>query len=654
MCGINGIASNSPLGPGLISFVELMNNQLEHRGPDSSGVWTSPKQNVAFGHQRLAINDLSPSGFQPMVSSTRRYAVSFNGEIYNHHQLRSRFFPSTYPWHGSSDTETLLALIELLGIENSLEHFVGMWAFALFDTYTHTLFLVNDRLGEKPLYWTTLPLDDDITIFFSSDLSALETVPLIQRTICDISFLEYFRLGHYPAPLTPYKEIRKLTPSSLIRIDLTPSTNPQLEISESTWWQPYLARNTDPRIPCEQLDSELESQLFTTISDQLHCDVNAATFLSGGIDSSLITAIAQKTSAQSITTLTVDFSESSYSEGSIAQGIADYLGTNHHSILVQPTHVLDVIPKIPSIYSEPFADSSQLPTTLICSFAKHLNLSVVLTGDGGDELFAGYNRHTWAPLAYSVHRNIPLPLRYLFLRILPSLLLNRNLLPILEHLPFRQVSVKLSKLASLPYHNLTPLDLYRYLLEYSSPLTPSLHPRLRPLAPTNSLRLFSSDQTLDISLTFQLLDILNYLPNDILVKLDRASMSASLEARCPFLDHRIQAISAHYPTSAKISSRVGKQPLRHILSKHLPSNLFDQPKSGFSIPLSLWLRTELKEWAHSLLSPIIKGHSPYFSSVGVRLLWQQHQAATHDHSFKLWTILMWQQWYQSRFNQLSC
>ncbi len=652
MCGIAGLWFPSPTPAHQLQIsAQAMAAALAHRGPDGAGVWCEPQAGLALAHRRLAILDLSPAGQQPMASATGRYQIAFNGEIYNHQALRRELEATGLvrrSWCGHSDTETLLAAIEAWGLKAALRHSVGMFAFALWDRRHQQLQLARDRFGEKPLYWGWIQLVGSQVLAFGSELAALRALPGVHRPSVDQAALAaYFRSGCIPAPLCIHAGLQQLPPGHWLQLDPgaaggAPAQLPKPEV----WWdleaeaqaaKAYAAASTSWS-EAQALDN-LEAALLQAVAEQAIADVPLGAFLSGGIDSSLITALLQAESIRPVRSFTIAFpdagsGEVGFNEAPYAAAVAAHLGTDHTEVALTAGDAQALIPQLPRIYSEPFADSSQLPTHLVCREARRSGLTVALSGDGGDELFGGYNRHRLAPA-----------LQQRFGRLPP--LLRRGLARGLEHLPVSSQGLardKRQKLAAAIRAAGSLEDLYASITQVWA--APGLLGGSHPLALAPLQVALPAGQTPAERL--MLGDALTYLPADILVKLDRAAMAASLETRAPLLDHRVAAVAWGLPLAMKIRGQgrrsLGKWALRQILYKHVPRELIDRPKAGFAMPIGSWLRGPLRPWASELLSPELIRRQGYLRPEPIQQLWRDHLEGHADHTPRLWTVLMWQAW----------
>ncbi|MEB3193734.1 MAG: asparagine synthase (glutamine-hydrolyzing) [Cyanobacteriota bacterium] len=651
MCGLAGLWHPSPTpAPELQARARAMADALTHRGPDDAGVFVEPTAGLALAHRRLAILDLSPAGHQPMASASGRYWIAFNGEIYNHLHLRRQLEAASFltrPWRGRSDTETLLAAIEAWGLEQTLQRCVGMFALALWDGRERCLHLARDRFGEKPLYWgwihpasTSSTASGGPVLAFASELSALRALPG-PAPIHPEALAAYLALGCLPAPLCIQAGLQQLPPGHRVTLQAghqgcAPAALP----APVPWWPLEAVASAMAggfRGEAEALDA-LEAALLEAVAEQAIADVPLGVFLSGGVDSSLITALLQRTSPQPVRSFTISFPDSGagtagFDEAPYARAVAAHLGTAHTEVALTSADAQALIPSLPRLYSEPFADSSQLPTHLVCREARRSGLTVALSGDGGDELFGGYNRHRLAPRLHQRFGRLPAPLRAAFAGSLA-------LLPVsgegLARDKRQKLVAALRAAGSLEqlHQGLTRLwpNPASLLTAEGAPSPPAV--RL-PAAPSSAERLM-------------LADALTYLPADILVKVDRAAMAASLETRAPFLDHRVAALAWQLPLAMKIRTTargpIGKWALRQILHRYVPPALIERPKAGFAIPLGPWLRGPLRPWAEDLLAPSLLRRQGFLRPEPVQRLWSEHLSGRADHTPRLWTVLMWQAW----------
>jgi asparagine synthase (glutamine-hydrolysing) len=585
-----------------------------------------------------------------MHSASGRYLITFNGEIYNHLALRRELetIGACNHWRGHSDTETLLAAIEAWGLETALQRCVGMWALALLDRSERRLYLARDRFGEKPLYWGFSGSGRDRALLFGSELAALRAWRGFNNVIDRSALALLLRSCCVPAPASIYAGIAKLPPGHLVSLRLP--LDPAAPLPTPTpWWRlddVIEAGFNDPLIDLSEALDALEGVLIQAVSDQATADVPLGSFLSGGIDSSLITALLQSNSSRPVRSFTIGFEEAGFNEGPYARDVAAHLGTDHQETLLTSADAKDLIPQLPELYSEPFADSSQVPTHLVCRAARAAGLTVALSGDGGDELFGGYNRYFWGPRIWNRLAWMPVPLRHALGRSIAALppgaweALGRPL-------PINQLGHKAHKLASRLRGVRHADDLYRSLVsEWADPS--ALLQQSEALGRLSEV----TDHHLPACLAHDPVarmmawDSLGYLPDDILVKVDRAAMAVGLETRAPLLDHRVAAVAWRLPMTMKIRGGSSKWALRQILYNYVPRELIERPKSGFAIPIGQWLRGPLRSWAEDLLHPDRLQREGYLKPEPISQLWQQHLSGRYDHTTKLWSVLMWQAWYE--------
>jgi asparagine synthase (glutamine-hydrolysing) len=630
MCGIAGFLGQHEAGEGSL-IARRMAAALEHRGPDDTGIWLEP--GIALAHRRLSIIDLTAAGHQPMLSGSGRYVLTFNGELYNHLELRQSL--GSYTWRGHSDTETLLASVETWGIIRAIEKFAGMFAFALWDRQERSLTLARDRLGEKPLYygWT------GGAFLFGSELKALRIHPRWHGELNRDALANYMRYGYVPSPDSIFSGIKKLQPGTFLtlRIDAEPDTFPE----PKTYWSPLdlAGRPTMTEISIDEATEQLEYKLRQVIRRQLISDVPIGAFLSGGIDSSTVVALMQAISDRPAKTFSIGFSESSYDEAKYAKAVAKHLGTNHQELYVSAEDALNVIPLMPSIFDEPFGDSSGIPTYLVAKLARQ-HVSVSLSGDGGDELFGGYNRYRWGTNLWRVISLVPRDLRRLAANILMSTHPDTwNALG--EHLPlrFRQslIGDKLHKLACVIKVN-GANQLYRHLISQQHEDQSIVIGGIQE-ASCN----FRAGKNLIERMMLE--DLIGYLPNDILTKIDRSAMATSLETRVPFLDHKLVEFVLSLPQNMKIRHGQGKWLLRQVLYQHVPQHLIERPKQGFAVPLGSWLRGPLKHWAESLINEERLRREGFLKPEPIRKKWEEHLSGQRNWQYWLWNVLMFQAWH---------
>lgn len=618
MCGIAGIVA--PDGGWdevrLGETARAMADAITHRGPDDSGVWADARSGVALSHRRLSIIDLSQHGHQPMVSASGRYALSYNGEIYNFKALRAQL--NDYPWRGESDTEVLLAAIELWGIERALNEISGMFAFALWDQQERTLTLARDRMGEKPLYYGWV----NGVFGFASELSSLRAMPHFAPPINRDALAQMIGYSYVPAPMSIYEGIHKLPPAHMAVLK-------GHEVEVSPYWSlANVAASQVNNAPMEALLGQLEKTLSNAVGRMMVADVPLGAFLSGGIDSSTIVALMQAQSSQPVQTFSIGFDEPRFNEAPYAKAVAEHLGTQHTQLYVSASDAQAVIPKLASMYSEPFADSSQIPTFLVAQMARE-HVTVSLSGDGGDELFGGYNRYRQGPKLWNAARCLPKPLRSDAVAGAMALL-NR----VHPHHKWQKIANYAEKLRAS-----NRAEFYQNLCTAT--------PDYARLVLGSSASALADDGAMDYAQWMMLQDGLSYLPDDILAKVDRAAMAVSLETRIPFLDPEVIHFAWGLPKQMKIQGGQGKWLLRQLLHKHVPRALIDRPKVGFAVPLAEWLRGPLKAWAADLLEPNLLKQQGYFDVLAVHALWAEHQAGTRDHSLLLWNMVMFQSWLES-------
>jgi asparagine synthase (glutamine-hydrolysing) len=644
MCGIAGI-----VGPGArrSELLQAMADTLAHRGPDGSGVWADLEAGVGLAHRRLAIIELSPAGHQPMADAQGRYVISYNGEIYNHLALRAELERTgrgpAGGWRGHSDTETLLEAIAGWGLEGTLRRCAGMFAFAVWDRRERTLSLVRDRFGEKPLYYGCAGRD----LLFGSELKALRAHPQARWEIDRDALRALLARTYVPAPLSIYRGVFKLPPGTIltVRPDGLAATlqAPAVDRAErdglrlSRYWSYRKVVEQGLREPIDdeaQALEALDGALREAIGGQAIADVPVGAFLSGGIDSSTVVALYQQMSRQPVRTFTIGFAEAGFNEADHAARVARHLGTVHHELTVTPADALAVIPRLPTIYDEPFADSSQIPTFLVSQFARG-QVTVALSGDGGDELFGGYNRHVLAPALWRRLSRVPAQVRAVAgpLARVPASWWG----PLVRHGPREHKAQRIVKGLRVAGTARSADDVYLSFLDEWA-FEPS--PALAGKAAGFDLEVAGAPD----ALRMMYCDAVSYLPDDILCKVDRAAMAVSLETRLPFLDHRVAAVAARAPLQMKVRGNRGKLILRKLLARHLPPELFERPKAGFAVPVGDWLRGPLRPWAEALLSPRRLAEEGWFAPAPIIRRWQDHLSGRRDSTAALWAVLMFQAW----------
>jgi asparagine synthase (glutamine-hydrolysing) len=621
-----------------------MADQILHRGPDDSGVWEDTSSGVALAHRRLSILDLSPAGHQPMQSANGQFVVAFNGEIYNHLDLR-RDLDERYgiAWRGHSDTETLLAGFEAWGVENTLKQLVGMFAFAVVDRSQQQLTIARDRLGEKPLYYGW----QGDAFLFGSELKALRRHPKWKGELDAEAMASYMRLSYVPAPMSIFKGVRKLTAASLATFQL--NGDPRQEVVIKPYWSALDHRHNPALhdISNAEAERELSFRLNTAITGQLQADVPVGAFLSGGVDSSLIVALMQQQSALSVKTFSIGFDDPRLDEAPFARAVAKHLGTDHTELYLSADDVINAIPTIVGIYDEPLADPSQIPTYLVSKLAVK-DVSVSLSGDGGDELFGGYNRYRWGESIWKRLKHVPCPIRPLLakaLTCLPASSWDKVIGCFKPRTSGSAVGDKLHKLALMIA--VTDRDaLYEKLISQQRESEPLVLGASHAHGWDHYLVKASHAQLPIESFAehAMLRDLIGYMSDDILAKLDRAAMAVSLETRAPLLDHRVVEFAVGLPSKYKLSQGSTKQLLRQLLYRHVPKDLIERPKQGFSVPLDAWLRGRLKDWAYSHLDPTQIKTDGLLNAELVALRWREHQSGEHNWQYWLWNVVMFQAW----------
>lgn len=614
---------------------------LRHRGPDDHGIWSDMTVAVSFGHARLSIIDISAAGHQPMTSASGRYVIAFNGEIYNHLDLRAELDAAgrARAWRGHSDTETLLAAFEVWDIRETVTRAVGMFAIAVWDRETRTLTLVRDRVGEKPLFYGW----QGGTFLFGSELKALRAHPAFAAEIDRDAVAAFMRVGYVPAPRSIYRGIRKLPPGTLLRV----RENEQVAGTPEPYWSLLDVARAGLRDPFTGSDAEaieaLTARLSTAVSQQQLSDVPLGAFLSGGVDSSTIVAMMQAQASRAVRTFTIGFQDEKYDESPHARAIARHLGTDHTELVVTSDEARGVIPRLPQLYDEPFADASQIPTFLVSGLARR-SVTVSLSGDGGDELFGGYNRYMWTRRLLT----IPAPLRRVVAAGLRGLTPSQwdrvfaGMHPILPAaLRVRTPGDQAHKLAPVLAVDTAKAIYQRLLSTWPEPVDVVIGATAP--APLESAWEALSDSAVAED-RMMAVDAVTYLPDDILCKVDRAAMGVSLETRVPFLDHRVVEFAWQLPLHMKIRHGQGKWLLRQLLYRYVPAELIERPKMGFGVPIDAWLRGPLREWAEELLAEARLVAEGYLHPQPIRQKWVEHLSGRHNWQYQLWNVLMFQSW----------
>jgi asparagine synthase (glutamine-hydrolysing) len=631
MCGIAGLwrLPGSP-APELAAQTRAMTDAIAYRGPDGDGQWLDADVGIALGHRRLAIIDLSPTGLQPMASSDGRIIITYNGELYNRAEMATELAMS---FRGTSDTEVLVESIARFGVDGALERANGLFAFAAFDRLSRTLHLARDRFGIKPLYWTK----QNSVVAFASELKALRAIEDLAFALDLESLASYLRHACVPAPRTIYRDVAKLEPAH--RLEVTANS-----VIQHRYWDLAGVARDHQNSSDQRTESEIIEELHGLLADaarrQMVSDVPLGAFLSGGIDSSTVVALMQRATNRPVKTFSIGFREQAFDESTAARAVARHLGTDHTELTLSAEDAQSIVPRLPTIYDEPFADSSQLPTYLVSRLARG-SVTVALSGDGGDEVFGGYVRHQGVARLWNAIRHVPSTARWFASRAIDCLspaawdqlavLLPRRCRP--RHLG--EKVIKGARLLTAP----DPLAMYRRIIsQWPDP------DRAMPgtVEPAGWIARSSEINGLDIAAQMRLLDMLTYLPDDILTKVDRASMAVSLEVRVPLLDHRVVESVWRIPSSVLIKNGKGKRPLRAVLDRYVPSALVDRPKTGFGVPIGEWLRGPLRPWAEELLSPgELDG---VFDAALVQARLAEHLAGRRNWQSALWPLLQFQAW----------
>jgi asparagine synthase (glutamine-hydrolysing) len=647
MCGIAGFWAAAGDRYHSAERARAMADAIRHRGPNDSGTWVDGDVNLALSHRRLSIIDLSPHGHQPMISHSQRYVISFNGEVFNFEELRRELTAAAghrIAFRGHSDTEVMLAAIDAWGLDAAVRRFVGMFAFALWDRRDKELHLVRDRLGIKPLYYGWA----GNTLLFGSELKAIASHPEFRGELDPGAIALLMRHNCVPAPYSIYRGIYKLLPASIATF-----TRPEPDrFSSAAYWSARDVAEIGLRSPFSGSDSEAIAEadrlLREAVRLRMVADVPLGAFLSGGVDSSSVVALMQAQSDRPVRTFTIGSTDDAFNEAPFAKAVAQHLRTDHTELYVTARDALAVIPTLPTLYDEPFADASQIPTFLVSQLARR-HVTIALSGDGGDELFGGYNRHVWTHTIWRQSRHLPLALRRASahaIHSVPPTTLSRFANELGRVLPARlrvnHAGEKLHKVADILVSRDADAMYHRLASHWNDPEAVVRNAREPVTAITDPARRPTLEDFTDRMLY---LDLVTYLPDDILTKVDRASMAVSLEARVPLLDHRVVEFAWSLPRSMKIRAGQSKWLLRQVLYQYVPRHLIERPKSGFGIPLDSWLRGPLRDWAESLLDERRLIEEGIFDAAAIRQRWAEHLSGRRNWQYHLWDVLMFQAWF---------
>jgi asparagine synthase (glutamine-hydrolysing) len=660
MCGITGFFNTAHRyrSNELKTIVIAMADTLRHRGPDDGYIWTDADAGIALGHRRLSILDLSDAGRQPMHSGSGRYVIVFNGEIYNYREIRKELEAESrgpsLSWRGSADTEVMLAAFSHWGVEEAVKRFVGMFAFALWDRQDRVLYLVRDRIGEKPLYYGYM----ENTFLFGSELKALCRHPAWKGEINRDALTLFLRHNCIPAPYSIFKNIYKLSPGTILTIPVG-RRQPEMSLPKPYWSAREIVERgiADPFTGSEaEAIEHLDSLLRATVRQQMAADVPLGAFLSGGVDSSTIVALMQAQSDRPVKSFTIGFHEEQYNEAEHAKAVARHLGTEHTELYITPADALAVIPGLPTLYDEPFSDASQIPTYLVSQLTrKHVTVS--LSGDAGDELFAGYNRYFWGESIWRSIGWMPPVMKKASASLLTSFspqtweFLFKTLGPVLPNrLRQKNPADKVQKLSEV-VNVVSPIDMYRkFATHWENPASMVVNSAEPLTALTDATKRVDIKDYIQVMMY---LDLISFLPDDILAKVDRAAMGVSLETRVPFLDHRVVEFSWQIPLSMKIRNGQGKWLLRQVLYKYVPRELIERPKSGFAVPIDSWLRGPLREWAEDLMDEKRLREEGYLEPAPIRQKWLEHLSGKRNWQYHLWDVLMFQSWLANQARAIS-
>ena len=660
MCGIAGFLGAIPRHAKEEQRIRLkrMTDAIIYRGPDDAGYWSDAEHGIGLGHRRLSILDLSPAGHQPMQSAGSRYVIAFNGEIYNHLLLREELDSAgrVQAWRGHSDTETLLAGFDAWGILSTVERAIGMFSFAVWDRQAGTLTLGRDRIGEKPLYYGWQGQGGEAAFLFGSELKALRAHPAFENTISRGALSLQLRHNYIPAPYSIHEGIAKLAPGSLLTVSAR-----QREPKVWTYWSGAQQAAQGVANPftgtANQAVDALENLLKDAVRGQMMADVPLGAFLSGGVDSSTVVALMQAQSSRPVKTFSIGFHEENYNEAEYAKAVASHLGTDHTELYVTAEQAMAVIPRLPSMYDEPFSDSSQLPTFLVSQLARE-HVTVSLSGDAGDELFCGYNRYQMTARLWKTLGAGPRPLRRLAARGLTSVSVQSWNRLASAAAPFLPQSLRHANLGDKLHKGAGVVASASLDALYLSLVSHWDDPASVVIGATEPSTLLTDDThafpELDSIQRMMAFDMLTYLPDDILVKVDRAAMSMSLETRVPFLDHRVVEFAWRLPQSVKLRDGTTKWALRQVLYKYVPKALIERPKMGFGVPIGDWLRGPLRDWAETLLDESRLRNEGFFKPAQIRKKWEEHLSGRRNWQYHLWDVLMFQSWFEHQSGEPTC